>query len=318
MRAAIYRAPGGPEVLRVETVPDPEPAEDEVLVRVEAISIEGGDLQARRAVDPGSPPRVVGYAAAGEIVALGTAVTSFSVGQRVVTFGFEGSHASLRAAPAATTWAVPDGVGSTTAAAAFIGLGTAALAVSQAAIQPGEAVLVQGATGGVGVGLVQLAHRAGARVLGTGSDPAALDALRPHGLTDAVVPRPHAIADQVRAVLDHGAHVLIDTVGGDALLAGLGAVEDGGRVVLVGGRSGGSAAIDTLQILARRLTLIGCFLGGVMAEPATRTLLDTMLRDVATGTLSAPVDRVYPLSEAAAAHARAEERGRLGRVIMVP
>src|SRR5882757_3398599 len=121
MKAAFYTRAGTPSVLQFGDRPDPVPTDDEVLVRVEAVSIEGGDLLSRQGIDPGGTPYVGGYAAAGEVVASGSRVNGFTPGQKVTTFAFGGSHASLRAVPAATCFAVPAGMDITVAAAALIG-----------------------------------------------------------------------------------------------------------------------------------------------------------------------------------------------------
>src|SRR5690349_14794405 len=108
MKAAVYRQPGQPEVLVYEDVPDPEIGPGDVLVKVEAISIEGGDTLNRSGTDTGGRVHIVGYQAAGTVVATGAEVTTFAEGDRVVTVGLDGSHAELRAVPAAFCWRVPD------------------------------------------------------------------------------------------------------------------------------------------------------------------------------------------------------------------
>ena len=99
MNAATYRINGKPDVFDYEEVPDPLMGEDHVLINVEAISIEGGDLSKRRSQPPTDPSHILGFAAAGEIIKTGIKANRFKIGQKVVTFDFEGSHATLRAAP---------------------------------------------------------------------------------------------------------------------------------------------------------------------------------------------------------------------------
>ncbi len=320
MKAAIYRQPGGPDVLRYEEVADPAaPAAGQLVIKVEAISIEGGDLISRQQLSPGDPPRILGYAASGEVIAVGADAGDFAIGQKVVTFAFNGSHAEYRTAPAATCWPVPAGLDMKVAAAVHCGMGTAALALKQGGLKAGQTVLIQGAAGGVGIGAVQLAHRAGARVIGTGTNAASLERLRPYGLSDAIVASEGSTNDQVRALLGgKGVDLLIDNVGGPALTDGLKALNDGGCAVLVGLLGGKPEPIDPFDLLTRRKTVIGCLLGMVMAEPPVHAMIATLLERTASGELSVPIDAVFPLSEAAAAHARAEERGRIGRVIITP
>ena len=319
MQAAIYDQPGDPSVFYLADVPDPVPAADELLIRVEAISIEGGDIVGRQRTARTGPADVLGYAAAGEIIQVGSAVTGFTVGQKVTTFSFTGSHATLRAAPAATCWLIPDGLDINTAVAVPAGAGTAALTLQLGALQRGQTVLVLGAAGGVGVAVVQLAAQAGARVIGTGTNAATLAQLREYGLADAIDTGAGPVADQVNALLDgRNVDLLIDCVGGPALVDGLLALKDGGRAVLVGVFGGASTPIDAGYLLVHRLTVIGCLLGKIMGDATGYRLVEDVLKLAASGTLRVPIDATFPLAQAADAHRRAEERGRIGRVIMVP
>ncbi|MFC4595726.1 quinone oxidoreductase family protein [Sphingobium tyrosinilyticum] len=318
MKAAIYDSNGGPRVLRYVDVPDPVAGPGDVLIHVEAISIEGGDLMGRRSVTPGDPPRVKGYVAAGRVMAVGEEVADFQIGDRVTSFAAEGSHAELRAVPATQCWRVPTDMDLPTAAAALVPFGTAGLALKLGGLRGGDVVLVQGASGGVGVAAVQIAHKAGARVLGTGSEAASLEALRVYGLTDPIVTDTITTNEYVRSLLGQGVDLVIDNVGGRAVTIGLKALADGGRLVLVGLFDHDVQPIDPITLLVRRLTVVGCYLGPIIAEPWVRAMIDNMLLRIAAGDLSAPIDRIFPLNQAAAAHERAEARGRIGRVVMVP
>ena len=125
MKAAVIYENGPPEVLRYEDVPDPECPDGCVLIEVEAISIEGGDLLARAMVPPPSVPYIVGYLAAGVVVEVGAGVEDRSPGDRVVTLNTNGSHAAKRAVPAITTWPIPDGLDPGLAACVPVAFGTA-------------------------------------------------------------------------------------------------------------------------------------------------------------------------------------------------
>ena len=319
MKAAIYRQTGGPDMLRYEDVPDPVPAAGDILIRVEAISVEGGDLFGRATIDPGEPPRILGYAAAGSVIGLGAGVETFSIGDRVTTFAFDGSHAELRAVSATTSWRIPDGLDMKVAAAIPCGLGTAAFALKLGGLEAGETVLILGAAGGVGQAVVQLAHRAGARVIGTGTDAGTLEDLRAHGLSDAIVIGERSVDDQVRELLSgRGADLLVDCVGGRAMKDGLMAIEDGGRAVLIGVLGGVDGMIDAAHLLFHRKTVSGCLFGAVIGEAANRRIVEDLLDQAAAGDVSVPIGMVFPLSDAAAAHAQAERRGRRGRVFIIP
>lgn len=317
MKAAIYSANGSPEVFRVVELPDPQPGPGEVLVAIEAISIEGGDLLARRSVAPAVPPRVKGYAAAGRVVALGEGVSRPAVGDRVTTFAFDGSHASLRVVPADHCWAMADTLSMEVAAAALITFGTAALALDLAGTRRGDTVLVTGAAGGVGIATIQLAAQLGARVIGTGSSAASLSGLARFGLSDGVVIGEGSLDDQVHALLGgQGVDSVIDNIGGQSVKDGLAALNDGGRLVLVGLFDGDVHRISPVNLLLRRLTVAGCFLGPIIAQPRISAMIDDVLARLASGGLEQPIDSCFTLDDVVAAHTRAEGRGRIGRVVM--
>ena len=319
MKAAVYERIGGPEVLHLVERPDPVVAPSEVLIRVKSISIEGGELLMRRMLDPGPDPAIPGYSAAGEVVAVGSAVSGFAPGDKVATFASGGSYAELRATPAETCWRVPEGADILAASAVPTAFGTAGLALRLASVTPGETVLVQGAAGGVGLAAVQMAARAGARVIGTSTSADSLEMLKDFGLDDGIVVGNGPTDEQVRALLGgRGADVLIDNVGGDGLQTGLQSLEDGGRAVIVALAGQGSPLIDSRYILPHRLSVFGCFLTPVLGEPVVQQIIGQALKDFAEGKLRLPIDKVFPLSEAAAAHSHAEQRGRFGRVFMVP
>lgn len=318
MKAAIYHRPGSPDVLHYEDIADPVPADDEVLIRVEAISIEGGDLAGRRDLTPGKD-EVPGYAAAGEIVGLGKNVTNFAIGQRVTTFHWKGSHAQLRAAPARNTFAIPDGLDIGVASTIPVGPGTAAWALHLAKAKPGQTVLVLGAAGGVGLATVQLAARLGARVIGTGTRSESLARIREYGLKDAIVVGEKTASEQIRTLRGgNEVDVIIDTIGGDALVDALGALKDGGNAVLIGVFGGRDTMIDAGDLLKHRKTVIGCLLGPEMGDEEPRRLITELFEMAKSGDLKIPIDATFPLAEAAKAHRRAEERGRIGRVLMTP
>ena len=321
MKAVVYRQNGDPDVLSYEDVPDPEPAPGELLVRLEAISIEGGDVLRRRAMPPNPNPRIEGYAAAGEVIGLGDCVTSFNVGDKVTTFAERGSHAELRTPRAEHCWMVPKGCDMRAAAVALVGLGTAGAALFELGkLERGQSVLITGAAGGVGIGAIQLAHQAGAKVIGTGSNRATLDQLRRYGLDELIVVEDEdLLAQQVMELNDgRSVDVFLDTVGGRTLQAGLDALAEGGRAVMVGAISSLKGKVAPFSLLTRSQYLIGCMLPFLMPRPHVRQMIDNILQRVADGELTAVIDREYPLSEARAAHRRAEERGRIGRVVMIP
>src|SRR5881397_2697979 len=168
MKAAVIYENGGPDVLRYEDVPDPDCPNGCVLVDVEAISIEGGDLLARAGSPPPSVPHVVGYLAAGTVAEVGEGVEDRAAGDRVVTLNAAGSHASRRAVPAMSAWPIPDGLDPVRAACVPVAFGTAQECLFTAGnLQAGQTVLIHAGGGGVGMAAIQLAKQAGATVIST-------------------------------------------------------------------------------------------------------------------------------------------------------
>ena len=318
MKAAVYSQNGGPEVFSYEEVKNPIPKADEVLIKVEAISIEGGDLSNRQLSSPPTPKHIVGYAAAGEIIELGKDVSGFQIGQKVITFTWSGSHAELRAVSASTTFVIPDGMDLKLAIASFIGVGTAALAIHLSGVKAGDSVLVTGATGGVGSAIVQILANDGIEVFAAGRSADTLQLLKEFGVSETILVGETPIHNQVRSISNKGVDVFIDTVGLEVLIDGIKAVKDGGKVVLIAGRAGASNFIDPLYLVSHRITIIGCLLGVIMHEPFVRDLLESSLKLVADGKVKVPVHEIFKLADVKNAHIAAEQIGKLGRIIMVP
>jgi NADPH2:quinone reductase len=322
MKAAVIHENGDPEVLRYEEVPDPECPDGCVLIEVEAISIEGGDLLARASSPPPSVPHVVGYLAAGRIVEVGAGVEDRSVGDRVVTLSMAGSHASKRAVPAISTWPIPDGLDAAPAACVPVAFGTAEECLFTAAgLKKGQTVLIQAGAGGVGMAAIQLAKQAGATVIATASSDEKLERLEDFGLDHGINYASEDFVERVRELTDgRGADVILDSVGGQTLADGIGALAYRGTLVSVGVAGRGGSAIEAQDLWAQNNTLRGVFLGGaLMAEyPRVHELIAVLLERVARGELHVEIDRALPLSEAAAAHAYIESRQAFGRVVMTP
>lgn len=319
MKAARYEAPGGPDVLSYTEVEAPACPEDGVLLRVEAISIEGGDLINRATTAPQAAGDILGYAASGEIVEVGAQVDDRFVGQKVTSFDMGGSHAELRAVKATRTWVVPDGLDMAAAAALPISFGTAHHSLfARGKLIEGEALLVQGGAGSVGVAAIQLAHRAGAKVLATvsGADRAAR--LQAYGLDAAIDHRTEDVTEAVmRLTDDRGVDLVVDPVG-STLAGSLAALRPEGRLVFVGNAGRASLELDLWPALQANQTLLGVFMGSHLEKTEVHRTVDDMLHLAAAGEIDVPIERRFPLSQAAAAHAHAEDNSILGRVVLVP
>ena len=319
MKAAVYDVEGAPGVLKYVDVPEPVTGPDDILISVEAISIEGGDLINRRSTPPPLPSWIVGYAAAGTVVAVGSKVRSRTVGDRVAAFHMQGSHAERWAVPAERTWLIPDGGGMAEAAALPISFGTAHHCLfTRGMLRQGETVLIQAAAGGVGLAAVQLASQAGATVIAVVSGTQRQGRLRELGADHVVDRTKDNIVDSVRQYT-HGTGVdlVIDPVG-TTLPVSLSALAPEGRLVFVGNAGGDSLTVDLWPAMQSNQTLMGVFMGPLFARHGVRTSVDDMLQAVAAGRVTVVIDRIFPLANAAAAHEFAETAKPLGRIVMKP
>jgi NADPH2:quinone reductase len=322
MKAAVIYENGGPDVLRYEEVPDPEVPDGFVLVDVEAISIEGGDLLARAGAPPPDVPHIVGYLSAGTVAAVGGGVDGRAVGDRVVALNAAGSHASRRAVPAMTTWPIPDGLDAAPAACVPVAFGTAYECLFTAAsVAEGQTVLIHAGAGGVGMAAIQLAKKAGATVISTASSDQKLERLRPFGLDHGINYATGSFAERTMELTDsQGVDLVIDSIGGQNLVDSIGVLAYRGTLVSVGVAGRGGSAVEAQSLWTRNNTLRGVYLGGaLLAEyPRIHKMIADILGRVATGELRVEIDRSFPLSEAAAAHEYVESRKAFGRVVMTP
>jgi NADPH:quinone reductase len=322
MKAAVIYENGGPDVLRYEDVPDPDCPDGCVVIDVEAISIEGGDLLARAGSPPPSAPHVVGYLAAGMVAEVGAGVADRAVGDRIVTLNMAGSHASKRAVPAISTWPIPEGLDAAPAACVPVAFGTAQECLFTAGdLEAGQTALIHAGAGGVGMAAIQLAKQVGATVIATASTDQKLERLKGLGLDHGINYASESFVERTRALTDdRGADVILDPVGGRTLVDSIGALAYRATLVSVGvaGRSGSS--IEARELWAQNNNLRGVFLGGaLLAEyPRVHGMIAELFERVASGGLRVEIDRTFPLAEAAAAHAYIESRRAFGRVVMTP
>lgn len=320
MKAAVYYENGPPSVLRYEEVPDPPCHAQGVVIRVEAIAIEGGDVLNRFGGMLASKPHVVGYQAAGTIVEVGAEVTHLKVGQRVATVNAFGSHAELRSVPARNCWPVPEGFDIRKAAAVPVTFGTAHDCLFEfGRLKAGETVLVQAGASGVGVAAIQLAKRAGARVLATASSDARLEKLKAFGLDHGINYRAEDVAQSAMRLTDNkGVDLVVDSVGGATLKGSLGALGYRGRVSLVGNAGREPMMADVGGLMAGNRSLTGVFLGAEIMTDRVHDMIQGLIEDCARGELQVVIDREFPLSDAAGAHEYIESRAAVGRVVMIP
>ena len=320
MKAAVYYENGGPEVLKYEDFPDPDLHPRGVIIKVEAIAIEGGDTLNRWRGPLMTNPHVVGYQAAGEIVAVGAEVTHLKLGQKVATVNNWGSHAELRSVPARNCWVIPDGFDVKKAAAIPVTFGTADDCLFEAGrLKAGETVLVQAGASGVGVAAIQLAKRAGATVLATASSDERLERLKPLGLDHGInYAREDMVKEVMRLTDKKGVDVVVDSVGGPTLQGSINALAYRGRVSMVGAAGREPMVVDVGAMMGGNRQLRGVFLGAEIMTDRVHDNIQRLIDEAARGELEVLIDKVFPLSDAAGAHAYIESRAAVGRVVLVP
>ncbi len=342
MQAVVLRAFGAPENLRPEIVPDPDPGPGEILMRVEACGVCFHDVINRRGNLPRtSVPAILGHEVAGEVVAVGAEVDGWVVGDRVATlqrlscgccsrcdagrfslckddnrfFGEEipGGYAEYVAAPVLGVGRVPSGIDWPVAATTCCTTGTAVHTVrTRGRVARGETVVVTGASGGVGLQVVQLARHDGARVIAITSSDDKVDALTEAGAAEVVVAPDLRFAHAVRSLTDgEGVDVVIEIVGAATFDQSLKALTAGGRLVVVGNLDSGVVRLNPGLVIVKELEVLGAY-------ATTLDELRQALELVAEGVLTPRIDDVLPLADAHEAHARLERRAVAGRLVLQP
>jgi NADPH2:quinone reductase len=320
MKAAVYYENGTPEVFKYEEVPDPVCHPKGVVIRVEAVSIEGGDTLNRWRGPLLAKPHIVGYQAGGEIVEVGSEVDHLRIGQKVTTVFNFGSHAALRAVPARNAWPVPAGFDIKLASAIPVPFGTADDCLFEFGhLKAGETVLVQAGASGVGVAAIQLAKRAGATVLATASSDERLERLKPLGLDHVINYRRDDVAKSVMKLTNKkGVDLVVDPVGGATLQSSIMSLAYRGRISMVGAAGREAMTVDVSSLMAGNRSLTGVFLGAEIATDRAHNMIQRLVEEAARGEFKVVIDRTFPLSQAAAAHAYIESRQAVGRVLLIP
>ncbi|MEY2468044.1 MAG: NADPH:quinone reductase [Actinomycetota bacterium] len=320
MKAAVYYKNGPPDVLQYEDVPDPVCGPGFVLVKVEAISIEGGDTLNRLGGPLLANPHIVGYQCAGTIIEVGEGVTDRAVGDRVVATMMNGSHAELVAVPSLITWKIPDGADIVACACVPVAFGTAHDCLFEfGRLVEGETVLIQAGAGGVGMAAIQLAKRAGATVIATASSLERLKPLLDLGLDYPVDYSQDGWVDEVRQLAGgQGVNLVVDSVGGSTLQKSVACLAYRGRAITVGSAGREFVPFEAGVLGMNNQSLTGVFLGAEIATPRAQAMIGELVDEVASGALTVLVDRTFPLEDAAGAHAFIESRQAVGRVVLIP
>ena len=315
MRAIRIHEDGGPEVLRYEEAPDPEPGADDVLVELRAASLNHLDVWIRKGLPSVPKPRILGADGAGVIAGTDERVVinpGIERDGKIIVVGehSDGTHAELIAVPRTQVYPIPDGLTFEEAAAFPLVFETAyRMLATRAQLAADEWVLIWGIGGGVATAALAIAKALGASVIVTSSSDAKLaraqelgaDATVNHG-TDDVVAR-------VKDVTGGGAHVVVDDVGEATWSKSLNAARADGRICVCGATTGPNPPANLHRIWWKQLTILGSTMG-------TRADFEAAYDLVASGRAKPVVDEVFPLADAAAAHERMERGEQLGKIVL--
>jgi NADPH:quinone reductase len=322
VKAVRVHAPGGPEALRVEDVPEPEPKPGEAVVRVEAAGVNFIDVYHRTGLYKAAMPVTLGQEGAGTVVAAAPDVREVKVGDRVAWAASFGAYAEKAAVPAARLVRLPDHLSAKQGAAAMLqGMTAHYLATSVHALAPGETCLVHAGAGGVGLLLTQIAKRRGARVFTTVSNDEKARRSKAAGADATIDYTTQDFEAEVKRLTGgRGVNVVYDSVGKTTFDKGLACLAPRGLMALFGQSSGPVPPFDP-QVLSQRGSLY-LTRPTLVHYTATREELLARAGDVlswvADGSLKLTMEREFPLAEAAAAHRALEGRQTTGKVLLVP
>ncbi len=323
MRAVITDGAGGPEVLFVGELPDPEPGPGEVVLDVAAAGLNRADLLQRQGFYPPPPGAsdVIGMECSGTVAAVGAGVEGWSIGDEACALLAGGGYAAKVAVPAGQLMPVPDGVDLVTAAA----LPEVACTVWSnvymvAGLQPTETLLVHGGAGGIGTFAIQLAHQLGSRVLTTAGTPEKRAACVALGADVAIDYRADDFVEVAREATDgHGADVVLDNMGAVYLDRNLDVLATEGRLVIIGLQGGTKAELDINKLMRRRAAVIGTTLRARPVDEKSAicaSVVEHVWPLVADGRVKPVVHSVRPAEEVAAAHALMESGEHSGKILL--
>ena len=321
-KAVRIHAYGGPEVLRWEDVPLPEPGPGEVVIDQKAVGLNYIDVYFRTGLYkvPGFPA-VIGQEGAGVVRAVGAGVDGIAVGDRVAYAGPLGAYATVRAISADRVVKLPDGIGFETAAAMMLqGMTAHYLLHRTFPVQSGQTILVHAAAGGVGLILCQWARHLGATVIGVVSTEQKAELARQHGAAHTIIGHQTLAADVKRITGGAMVPVVYDSVGRDTFSASLDCLAPLGLMVSYGNASGPVPPFDLSMLAAKgslfitRPTLATYTAKRADLERGAQALFDV----VTSGAVRVEVNQHFPLSDAAVAHRVLEARQTTGSTVLLP
>jgi NADPH2:quinone reductase len=316
------KAPGGPEMLVPEERPVPTPGQDELLVKVKAAGVNRPDVAQRIGNYPPPPgaPDIPGLEIAGEIAALGPGITRWKVGDRVMALVIGGGYAEYAVAHASHTLAVSTLPMIEAAAVPETTFTVWHNVFERGHLKEGETLLVHGGSSGIGTTAIQLAKQFGARVIVTAGSEEKCEACRKLGADIAINYKTEDFVAVVKAATDgHGAHVILDMVGGDYIGRNYEAAAVEGRIVQIAFLGSSKATVDFRRIMLKRLHHTGSTLRSrSVADKGAiaRAVEDNVLPLLAAGKVKPLIYKTFPLREASAAHALMESSAHIGKIVL--
>jgi NADPH2:quinone reductase len=327
MKAIQIKLTGGPDVMELVDIPVPQPKSNEAVVKIKAAGVNFIDVYNREGRYKAPLPLVLGQEGAGTVIAVGSDVRDFAVGDPVAYTMTLGSYAEYAAVPAERLVKIPAGVSERDAAAAMLqGMTAHYLCHDTYPLKKGETALVHAAAGGVGLLLTQMAHNIGARVIATVSTDEKAALARAAGADDIILYTQVDFEAETKRLLGgekmggKGVDVVYDSVGKTTFDKGLNLLRPRGMMALFGGSSGAVAPLDPLVLTQKgSLFLTRPSLGNYIATPselqARAGAVFGMIRD---GKLKLRIEHVYPLAEAQQAHRELEGRKTTGKLLLIP
>ncbi len=320
VKAIRVREFGGPEVLRLEEVPDLHPGPDQVVVRVKAAGVNPTEVYARTGTYSRKPtfPYTPGIDAAGVVESIGEHVVDLKVGTRVYTSGaLTGTYAEQALCEQYQVHPMPEKLTFAQGAGVNIPYSTAYWALFQLAkAMPGETALIHGATGGVGIAAIQLAHAAGVKVIGTGGTEKGRKLVSQQGAHHVLDHHASNYLDQIQALTaGHGVDVILEMLANVNLDKDLKALAMRGRVVIIGSR--GRTEIDARDIMTREGAILGTLLYNRTIQDST-LIHNAIGAGLENGVIRPVVGKELPLKDAPRAHREIMEPGAYGKIVLIP
>ncbi|CAI0407296.1 unnamed protein product [Linum tenue] len=325
MKAVVITSPGGPDVLQLQQVNDPQIKDDEVLIKVAATAVNRADTNQRQGKYP--PPKGasehLGLECSGTIEAVGSRVSRWKIGDQVCALLSGGGYAEKVAVPAAQVFPVPDGI-SLTDAAAFpeVACTVWSTIFMTSRLSPGESLLVHGGSSGIGTFAIQIAKHLGIRVLITAGSEEKLAACRDLGADVCINYKSEDFVARVKEETDgKGVDVILDCLGASYFQRNLDSLNFDGRLFIIGLMGGAKAEMNLPTLFAKRLTVQAAGLRYRTPENKAAIVKEVeknVWPAIAAGKVKPIVSKVFPFSVAAEAHKLIESSQHIGKILLVP